>query len=83
MFESDLPCEVDFYNDRLTITIAAKLLTLLEGLLCSRHHAKHFSWSLILSFHQSFRAGIVTIASLHLGEMRLIKVKPQGCTLSQ
>lgn len=43
----------------MTITIIVKLLTLIEGLLCSRYYTKSVSWSPILFLHQSFAAGII------------------------
>lgn len=71
MFVSDQTYEVEFQkNNRINITIVVKLLTPLDGLLCSRHYAKSYTWSLILSFHQSFAAGIIAIASLHFRKMR-------------
>lgn len=34
--------------------------------MCSGRYTKSFTWGLILSFHQSFAAGVITIASLQL-----------------
>ena len=43
MFVSDQIYEVEFQkNNRINITIVVKLLTPLDGLLCSRHYAEFY-----------------------------------------